>query len=384
MKIFSKLAIGVLLLIGVVGCHSSKNAGNNLTGNPKHLKDESCAFKYDEGGTFENESDELKTTYFSKVYGVHHLKNVYHASAAQTYNYMTGKGQVSVFRGTDTNEGCSMFRSFPEADSELQKFWDEAAGDGEGTLLGVYLPENYTELPGREATIVVRNDTSRYTLVHEFMHHLFELEGIKAQKSQRQTMTGYADSNTKLQQKVAELQKAESISDMRTALQEMSDIMAQFLFHYDDLLVGSALEEMTIESELMNGFDKFTYLPRMFDDSKSYIAHNYKKGLELYNDLNEQLNSFDELLAQANIWGIRVNNDKYLAAKNQISNRKSEMKSVYLQSLRVPSLRTMDLSGLLYVPTFYQETIAEQKAVCPHTQAVINLIRNSQLGAVNF
>jgi len=379
LKLIHHFLIGALL-ISVVGCGKSNSSKNRV--GVAGFSSESCEFKYDEGESYSSFPEELKTTSFSKIYSSHHLKNIQKSSAAQTFKYMTEKGQVKVFRSTNTNDGCSMFSEIGRADGVFQKFWDDVVGDVEddrSKLLGVYLPENYSRLPGHDATILVRNDTSRWTLVHEFMHHLFELESTKQGKSQNRVISDFTKLSGELNSKFyLNDGQAKNYSEIKAGLQQGIDLLANLLTLFDDLVVGSALEEMTIESELIGDYSKFSYMPKSFGSSQGYIESNYKKGLELYELLNSPVADFDRYISLAATDQLSLSTDAYEAAKNLINNHKKEMNSVFQKSKDVLALERFSPVNILMIPRFSktQETKANHKFACPHTEAVTEILSN--------
>lgn len=377
MRIIGTLFIGILL-ISLVGCGGGKDTKYRI--GDDHF--ESCDFKYDEGGNYANFSDELKTTYFSKVYSRHHLRNIHQASAAQTFKYMIEKGQVDVYRGTEASRGCPMFRALPRPPSEFQAKWNESDSSVESDgdkLLGVYLPKDHL-ISGSPATIIVRNDTSRWTLVHEFMHHLFELESIKDGRTQKQIIYSYVVANSELN-----ILLDLKYSEIKPKLQKAIDLAAKVLVLYDHLLVGSALEEMTIESEMMADFSSFSFMPKSFRSAKSYVEYSYRRGFGRYKKILDELSSVDDFIKLAKLEKLPIETKNYDAIQSKIYSRVLEMIALNRESQQFQALVQLNLAGMMLFPDFSDEAAMVSPSsmasgiehFCPHTEAVLKILDNS-------
>jgi hypothetical protein len=381
LRTINSLFIGSLL-ISLVGCGGGKDTKYRI-GDDQF---ESCDFKYDQGDAYSSHPDELKTTHFSKVYSRHHLKNIHQASAAQTFKYMTEKGQVDVFRGTEASKGCPMFKAIARPPKEFQEKWNESDSSVESDgdkLLGIYLPKDDL-ISGSPATIIVRNDTSRWTLVHEFLHHLFELENIKDGKTQRRMIYSYVAATMELNV-LLDLK----YSEIKPKLQRAIDLAAKILVLYDHLLVGSALEEMTIESEMMADFSSFSFMPKSFRSAKSYVEYSYKGGLGRYKKILDELSPVRDFINLAKLEKLPIETKDYDAIQSKIYDRVIEMDALNRQSQKVQALVQLNPVGLMLFPNFSDEAAMTSSAVspstlessvkqaCPHTEAILKILDNS-------
>ena len=146
-----------------------------------------CAFTPFEGdpAITKAKSFQLQSSgYFSKEIISDHLDSLLTSSGEHIANYVMQQG-VELYRVTEkSNSRCRYFAYLSTPTDKAQSNWDNNANhndDGITLLLGLfttyYVPNdnnpNSTSYRLNQPTIMVREDTQKWTLLHEFSHFLF-------------------------------------------------------------------------------------------------------------------------------------------------------------------------------------------------------------------
>ncbi len=140
----------------------------------------SCAYSLNDGPNLLNLSytPDIQKTYFEKSIDLGKLNKVLPASAEASISFMKTT-ELEIYKINSDYGRCKMFSSLTLAPKDLQDHWDKVQGDGETSIIvGLYLPKAKKDLTSvsDKAAFLIREDTSRWTLVHEYTHHLFRLE----------------------------------------------------------------------------------------------------------------------------------------------------------------------------------------------------------------
>ncbi len=209
-----------------------------------------CAWKYNEGGpalsNWASYSREIRRTYFGKVYDFGALNAILAASAEATVDFISQAG-VQLYKAESPRASCSIFAGLSPVTSLFQKIWSDASrGMAEGyRLQGLYLENHFGAQRSGQATIVVVPDTSRWTLVHEFFHHLFAEEFQKNEIKE----------DLKVKSRSAFDRYSSLHSDWnRLRLSEEHEMIDQLLIYSKserNLTILYPLEEVTIEQNLI-------------------------------------------------------------------------------------------------------------------------------------
>lgn len=192
---------------------------------------------------------------FAKPYDRADLEAVLDSSAVSTTEYVKGLG-IQLFRipRADLKGACQTFFNLDEASPELAEVWNRAAGGvgGDGQLAGLYWENCGTSCRDAELvqpTILVDEATDRWTLIHEMMHHNFNM----SRKADR-TIPGYTPTVRAMQrslQRVDKLMKEFTAKADEKVLGDLAleaEVLSKSLY---DLAVRGLLEEVAVEGLLL-------------------------------------------------------------------------------------------------------------------------------------
>lgn len=263
-------AATLLISTGVLSACSppSESSNREATGDNNPLKKSkayvknSCFGTFDEGAAAVAYPASVQETFFHKRYDVSKIDSIAYASPKETYQFALASG-VDVFQTVDDVGGCRLFKSLPTADENLLSLWNSA--NRQGGLLGLFNPTNrVADLGHARPVIMLRGDTTRYTLVHEFMHHLFNEERERHGYNDGVAMIEFQDKIDRLE----EISKKKFNKDMLTEEKVLANPKAAEVYMEAWLDLAEtrvsieetfSLEEVTIESTLLqrNEDEKF-------------------------------------------------------------------------------------------------------------------------------
>jgi hypothetical protein len=323
MFVMKSVIILSLIIFGFMGCSSGGNDSNKLVKDPNAKtsgEDPSCLFRFNEGPLA---PAALLPRQYEKTIDKNKWLPLMNVSGSETVRFAELTGvrfyKTSFFSTTDS---CAYTNSLPDAPAEIRSIFDSVGKN----LLGLYLPINYKNLQtvNSEAAIQVRIDSDRWTLTHEYTHHLFhsaiiDLSGV----TDDQLKTSI---NLNLNSYDQKYKSASASADVKAFIEA-----AQFLnlanISIVEFLKRFSLEEMTIESMLAEKYDKSEFKLVSSDQRLNgayYVVSSAKKARELVNSiladidqakaslrasidaeakamtdkLNQDLNAYDSLLAQ--------------------------------------------------------------------------------------
>lgn len=245
--------------------------------------------------------DDIRTAnYFGKKYDAADLEAVYNASVISTSDYVKriGIGLYKIPR-TQLQNGkklCQMYHFLNEPNEELKDLWRTVAGGnhGEGALAGLYF-ENCSiatcpERSLKDPTILVDEASDRWTLVHEMMHHNFN-KTRKADPSSKPRRRLDAEMDYSFERFKHAMRKYEANPNRYDLMEAARHVDAVTKSLYDSL-VRSSLEEITIESMLIDDYvdQKLNYVPHEAAYSASwYIEYSRDKSLERLSQVDREL-----------------------------------------------------------------------------------------------
>ncbi len=276
------------LFLGACNPKSDKAYEENLVYN---YDSQSCLYDFDQGNRAQASllyNREIKTAAFNKEFNMSHFAAVASASVRETLSFMSKTG-VRVYKAPkiQTNQ-CerNLFESAAEMPADLSQEWKEVVGSRPGTM-GIYFGKNDPRLPSTrgDGAILIRENTNRWTLVHEFMHHLFEVR----------TQEKGEDSNVLAQQYLTDKRRLIDISgEGASDIEYIKRIMAalsQMSSSYDNYMLHFSLEEMTIEKFLMEQQEQgvLKYVP---SHDSYYLLKNADIALNGYEELVDKLETF--------------------------------------------------------------------------------------------
>lgn len=259
----------VLLAVLLSSCNStssSTDGGNNtidVIGTKKSTTRASCDYAFDEGNEAPLALPEpnVKASLFSKRYDASLINAVRSASGQETARFASLTG-VTFYKVADLDidqYDCLFTNTLPDAPSAVLKYFRDAEADvkkedeGKSTLLGFYLDkERVQEISGSDQigpVVTVKNDSERYTMVHEFFHHIFSLEkqvsGTDVQINLQKSSQAFSDS-------MNAYNAAPSMVTLE-ALARSFDVQSKDVVK---VLKEYTLEEMAIEYELNDLYER--------------------------------------------------------------------------------------------------------------------------------
>ncbi|HRO68677.1 MAG TPA: hypothetical protein PL182_13980 [Pseudobdellovibrionaceae bacterium] len=282
----------------------------------KAYRENSCEIPFEQGGeapAFLPERS-VVATFFGKKFDRSRLAAVGFASPKAISEFMFLDGVSAQSMPLVLPGACAALGSLPTASARAQEYWNEIAG---GAVLGVYLPINRSKPLGEnKPLILLRADTDRYTLVHEYLHHVFN-----------DVREGDGERNEDLMNRLEALGlRYERVGPLpfgregdKAAVEKYLKAWTEYQTTFLEALVVFPLEEVAVESllqeairknefgpvTLYNKVNSAAYLSRSFDngaaDSLSKIGSLAKVNLELArrHDLQEWVAASENLIEKA-------------------------------------------------------------------------------------
>lgn len=256
-RILSSMLLAALLSSCSVESSSPANNTVDVIGTKKSDSRASCDYAFDEGGAapLQLPQSNVKPSLFLKRYDASLIESVRSASGSETARFAVLAG-VTFYKVADLDiddKDCLFTDNLPDAPSPVLRYFRDAEDsvkkedDGKSTLLGFYLDKDRVEeISGSDQigpVVTVKNDSERYTMIHEFFHHVFNLQK-KVSGTQLQIDLGKSSeifSNTLDAYNGAP--SAANLETMARTFDIQSKDVVQVLKEY-------TLEEMAIEYEL--------------------------------------------------------------------------------------------------------------------------------------
>lgn len=262
----------------------------NTAPRPKH--DSSCRFQFTEGESAQFDlltKDNVETVQFGKKLLTNHLSAILKASADQTIKYIQSI-RASVYSSGSKGQGsCTDYQILEKAPSDLMARWNGVTLEGEGKLAGLYFGLGTPFLPSTKenSVIIVREDSNRWTLIHEMLHHVFELYRIQSNATYRgEVLQSVMNQQmNKLESKLNTLTSASSSQELDQTL----NLLFKFRDLYEEVILNYSLEEVTIENILLKLYEsqELKYVPNQTFNSRWYSKTNLQEGAESYQQLLE-------------------------------------------------------------------------------------------------
>jgi hypothetical protein len=175
-----KIAIALALAL-LAGCSDSTNGKGSDGHVSQYAYDPALCttLRPETGGRalFENlrANKPTDSVYYAKRYNRAWLEGVLQASGDETQKFVAGMGiDLSKIPYEGDVNTCLFQHALPYASDELTDIWQQASEgvQGQGHLDGLFVAFTNNDNQDHEA-IMVREDSSRWTLVHEMMHANF-------------------------------------------------------------------------------------------------------------------------------------------------------------------------------------------------------------------
>lgn len=297
---FEKLLQTTLLLVIVSllsgcggGSSGEKPTEKVVSDDVSKYSEASCLYAFNFGPSIESrESSRIESPHFGKAYDAAILNPTLAASGEQVVRFseMTGVRFFNVNFHEASN--CSYGAALPEAPSDLQKEFSSI--NEKGLILGLYLPKGHpkTTSTANTAAILVRQDTNKWVLVHELMHHLFQVELDK-------TPLGAIDLKIELTKAFEAYEVARARFD-RNPNETTSNEAAEKLIRLNSLVIEFLkqyfLEEMTIETimgkKLEEGSLRLVHRSQRINGA-AYVVVSEKKAKEFMDLILPQSQRFE-------------------------------------------------------------------------------------------
>ncbi|HUP55902.1 MAG TPA: hypothetical protein VM598_00515 [Bdellovibrionota bacterium] len=254
----------------------------------------SCLYSFDEGGTAQSSpgASETRTMIFGKRIDFAHVRAVSRASAASTVDYVKLQG-ADVFGTPDSGHGCLTFQSLPVPPADLLREWTRAADqteDSTSVVMGLYIPRGTGRLASSasRALIAIRHDANRWTLVHEFAHHLFDLaDRDQGEVHDERVKSDFATAMREYKSIASDYEADRGQANFTRAAEKLIEAVNKLR----PLLLRYALEEMAIETMLMDEYVRgnLAYFPIRKKSSYLYVASSAESALGFIDDFRSML-----------------------------------------------------------------------------------------------
>jgi hypothetical protein len=192
----------------------------------------------------------VRLTFYERRYNRAMLEGVLAASNVETQKYIQAEGVgLNKVPFAGAKSPCLFQHDLTTAPKFFTDEWTKAAaGDhGGGELDGLFL--SYTDNSSDREEIMIREEASRWTLVHEMMHVNFHRQRIADGAPSPTELRSLVDENsTKLGNDFAAYQLSHSILDYSRVTNDLSN-RAKLLL--EALVSGGPLEEIVDESLLL-------------------------------------------------------------------------------------------------------------------------------------
>ena len=251
----------------------------------------------------------VNSGYFDKTFEKAHVDSLLKSSGIETWNYILAQG-VPIYKVVEEEEAtCKFFSPLQKAPESVSKRWKSfSQGQGEGrSLLGLFNTKFRRRSIGEPTTIsdfsiTVREDTERWTLLHEFKHYLYTKDRVKNPQ-----MPWNRDLLDRIQNATNNIQLLQRnlASQPTPEVAERINEQFQILFNQSMILDRRGpLEEFSIESYLLEEYAhnnlQFINSQNDVQNAVSYMRSNQRSSLQdLENILFRLEEHQDVLVSQA-------------------------------------------------------------------------------------
>lgn len=290
--------LSVILIFLLTSC-SKESASREAPEADTIIDGGTCLYLPEDGESasrMEDPPTRSDATEFGKNLDLRFVQGVLRTSMLETAKFIETAGVQLVQVQTPRRYTCSPLSFLPFSSSSLNAFWNDRQQPGR-TLLGMFLPRLDSDNPDRRATILIRPDTTRWTLVHEFIHALYEFE-----RDRMGSPTSDAQW-TALNQAIDALDREFDVCErgpcvnVRETLQALTNYVN--LRHAIEL--SYAMEEIAIEAQLSRKYAKkeLRYVPNETDSSHWYARNNLEKSSAAFERTRNNLRWFSKRSVEA-------------------------------------------------------------------------------------
>jgi len=272
------------LLLALPACQKNSPGDDNgmveFDDGSDYAEQSACQFTADDGGPALDSlahKQKIQTTFFGKRFNRSHLDALMGASARETARYVSTYEDAQIYHIKSHASSCRIYDFLPRVNAELSQVWRSAAVSG---LVGLYLPRGYklgdqlVMTTANAGAILVRDVGTRWTLVHESMHHLFHTQTIADGQADDEVLKKlWLNSGNQLKDLAGRFEASPSDEQLFSSL--VTELSKYHGYLYQ-ILVRFPLEEMTIERTLIERYQsaRFSYVPDRTLNSRHYIINS--------------------------------------------------------------------------------------------------------------
>jgi hypothetical protein len=243
---------------------------------------------------------DIREAVFNKRFNHSHLEALLHASAFSTVDYARELG-IWLYRTPrhPSDQRPIFFVMLDTPPTELDDLWNtNAGGVSSGSILvGLYLDACVQfGLPCRlnqvvRPLVIVQDSGDRWTLVHEIMHHLFNLQRKTDGKPGYVELEGTSD---RAWAEYLRLKDVYSVDSSQATLLSLAQSLHAFAKALNQLQIVSQLEEAAVEYTLIQEYSEghLQYVPSTAAiNAQWYMNRNRTKALSTMHEVDPHLAS---------------------------------------------------------------------------------------------
>lgn len=328
---------------------------------PEYRKN-SCAYKFSDGVSVAPQvmpAPKLGSPFFGKTIDQSRLQIVGPLSGQGTLEFLQRDG-LQPYSVPLSVGACTMLATLPLAPQGLLQIWNAANLANASSLIGLFLPADRVRGQGiAQPVILLRADTDRYSMVHEYMHFLYN----RVRESQGKSSTAVS---LRYRRQLTGIKPLLPMSDRDLTnphlVQQVASLWIPFAGSVMDLVLNYPFEEMAVEANLTEALEK-GQLARVTDfdrkNSANYINQNYQSGLE---KLNSLLGDGEELRKATLRLGLTEQSEQIESLLVRVTELLDEARVIWNKYAIVPAN-----FGVYQAPMTYLES--EDKLAVPCTHA---------------
>jgi hypothetical protein len=277
--LFLILALSTLSACGLETSEKAKSEkydySDYTSGGGTLSDDGTCEFGAGDGNSAVSISGtDIQALSFGKSIDLARLHAVHQTSARETIRSIRDQGIEIEQANTPQKYRCKMFDDLPQASSWANRIWEDRSFDR--ILLGIFLPRRAQQNQKGRHLIVIRPDTTRWTLLHEYAHALFEIElerqGLPSGDHHDKTLTENMDEWDALRK------NCESRTDCTnpTRYLELTKNIARAI---EGIVLEYSFEEIAIEHALSSAYSNgaLRFVPNELFDAWMYAQSSLER-----------------------------------------------------------------------------------------------------------
>ncbi len=242
---------------------------------------------------------------FQKIYDSALLNSMLSASTDSILEFSKKVLNLDLYKSYEPGQ-CTIpeynkFANLPSAPDLANQFWSERHRElDRGRILGVYFGYEYgsQEFPiyqvnQSKPSLMIRQDTGKWTLIHEILHHLFDEYRFRVTGKNSQQVLDFLNQKLKSYKEAAQnyennpsQKNAELLANQGIPFaKEIQNLVLQFAF--EEIAIERILQEKEREGSL-NFVEDSAIL-----NSRAYIRSSYDEGLSIASEFLSPLQKID-------------------------------------------------------------------------------------------